>query len=425
MSIARIARMRLMWPAALLCLVPLALTACDSAGGAGDKGDEGDVPLDGKFDSFFKPTDHGPIAFATPATAEITDEARYHTWTFALSGDARVDLTTSYALRGQRRTDTVLYLYEQTASGTWGPYIARNDDYADTTYSQLIKNLGVGHYRALVKGYATTTHGKFKLTVGCAGAGCAPLAPPAACLFGDTYGDALADTATFELGQTNVITAADLPGMSAEALDWVVRAVRESAWNDVTTPEEAISHVDQGMINMTALYDRSGRRSFMALEFGAGDSSYGAIFDMQSDELATAIHDGDLYRCAVTAQTCLLPADDLALRNGSDSHFTASAAAITVTDAGQVSGAQAAQVLDALHQLAPAITTIDGGLTMVDDGTISLRSYRYLPTATDLTVVSYSAGDTEIGRVYFGATTTRAATISDLEFVGCRLFAAP
>lgn len=257
-----------------------------------DKGPESDLAGDGKADSQRKPTDHGAIAFGTPAFSELTDAARYHAWTFELTGDAHVDLTTSYAVRGQRRVDTVLYLYKQTATG-WGSYIARNDDYGTTTYSQLIRDLDAGHYRALVKGYAETTYGKFKLTAGCSGAGCAP----AACLFGATYHE-IAENPAFTITSAVVITPATLGGLSAIDRQHVVDAVKQSAHTDVTTPEEAISRVDQQEINMTTFTDAT-QRTFVAFEYGAGDNSYGAIFARSDESMAAAIHDGDLYFCTV------------------------------------------------------------------------------------------------------------------------------
>ena len=76
-----------------------------------DKGPESDLPEDGKADTQRKPTDHGLIAYGTPGVSALTADARYHAWTFDLSADAHVEATTSYAVLGQRRTDTVLYLY--------------------------------------------------------------------------------------------------------------------------------------------------------------------------------------------------------------------------------------------------------------------------------------------------------------------------
>src|SRR5687768_2865968 len=120
--------------------------------GAEDKGDEEELLDDSKADSQRKPTDHGGIAFGEPAFAALTEDERYHAWELDVTGDAKLEITTSYAVLGQRRTDTVLYLYKESERG-WGSYIARNDDYADTTYSQIVRSVDAGRYRVLVKGY--------------------------------------------------------------------------------------------------------------------------------------------------------------------------------------------------------------------------------------------------------------------------------
>lgn len=146
-----------------------ALAGCAAAGKAGE---ESEVPVDGKLDSFARPTDHGGLAFGEPVSATIGRDSRFHTWTFEVSGAAELTLRTSGPVGGDE-LDTVLYLYRQDdASGRWGRYIARNDDAGDSKFSRLEKSLDAGMYRALVKGYDADATGPFSLTVECSGAGC-------------------------------------------------------------------------------------------------------------------------------------------------------------------------------------------------------------------------------------------------------------
>ncbi len=403
----------------LLLLALLPTTACLSS--ESDKGDEEDLPSDGsgKEDSFRKPTDHGPIEFGVAAHTVLTDDERHHTWTFELSGDANVDLTTSYSLLGQRKTDTVLYLYKEGPTG-WGPYIARNDDYGGKVYSQLIRSLGAGRYRALVKGYLATTRGKFKLTVGCTGDGCVPAVEPGGCLFGDTYGD-LEGNPALAIDNRNVITAATLGNLTAEDQQRLMVAVQQSAHVDVTTPLEAIGRVDGGEVNVTWMHEPAARRSFIAFEYGAGDNSYGAIFDRHTGALVTPIHDGDLLGCTVVAETCLLPEDYTALR--ADPAFVPELAR-TITSGAQVYDVEAEQVLSALRRSFASVTTIDQGLAFVDDGRVHLDLYRHAPTGTYLMLVEYGAGDTSLGTIYYADSLVIAGIINDLYIEGCSLFEA-
>ncbi|MBA3541231.1 MAG: hypothetical protein H0T79_16590, partial [Deltaproteobacteria bacterium] len=287
----------------ILCLglLPFAACAVDD-----DKGDESELPDFGKDDSFQRPTDHGAIGFAAPATSELTSSEKFHAWTFELSNEARLEMATSYAVLGQRRTDTVLYLYKQGPTGTWGPYVVRNDDFGDSVYSRITRELDAGRYRLIVKGYAATTKGKFKLTVDCEGPGCAPT--PTGCVFGSTYGE-IAGNPALVINNRNVITAATLATLSAEDRAHLVIAVQQSSHTDVTTAEEALARVDQEEMNVTWFSETAARRTFVAFEYGAGDNSYGAIFDRYTGAMVTDIHDGDLLSCQLPAETCLLPED--------------------------------------------------------------------------------------------------------------------
>ncbi|MBA3818652.1 MAG: hypothetical protein H0X17_07145 [Deltaproteobacteria bacterium] len=373
---------------------------------------------DSKADSQRKPTYHGGLAFAAPEFAELTQAERYHAWTFELLGQATVDLTTSYALLGQRRTDTVLYLYKESATG-WGPYIARNDDYGSTTYSQLVRSLDAGRYRVLVKGHQATTTGKFKVTVGCEGPGCPD---PDACLFGGTYNDISTSPALEVLGRLKIYPAT-LGQLTAADQQRLMLAVMESSHTDVTTPAEALTRVDQEEMNVVYMVEPAAQRAFVAFEYGAGDNSYGAIFDRELPATAagmvTSIHDGDLYECTVQRETCLLSDDWLAMR--SDPAFTSTAARV-VTAAGSLSALEATQAVIAFRQSYDDVTTAADGLSRVDGKQLTIQSFRHT-TGKEVTVVEYGAGDTSVGAIFYQGTATVAGLINDLAIEGCTLFA--
>ena len=397
-----------------------------ATGCLGDEGkgpeDDLDILEDGKADSMRKPTYHGPIGYGTGAaqTTAITDEEQFHAWTFDLSGDASVQLLTSYAVLGQRRTDTVLYLYKHNGT-SWGSYIARNDDYGNTTYSKLIRDLGPGSYRVLVKGHSATTRGKFKIQVDCDGEGCAPPVDPNACLFGDTYYTLRHETpAHLTLSETFKVTPANLETLSPVDQQRLVRAVHESSHTDVTTPAEALSRVDEDEVNLTRIWDTDGRRVYVAFEYGAGDNSYGAIFDQTTDARATSIHDGDLYNCEPIRQFCVLPADWLQLRTSTE--FTRTAT-LPVTSAAQISGLKAQQALDALRRAyGDATLTLADGIAQADGGTINLHTYRRNADGRSVDVVEFGAGDTSVGALYLAGTLDLAGVINDLSIEGCGMF---
>ena len=395
-----------------LGLFATAAPACVSE----DKDPEEEAPPDGsKDDSFARPIDHGTIAFGTPAASALTTAEHFHAWTFELTGDAKVDLATSYAVLGQRTTDTVLYLYKESAAG-WGSYLFRNDDVGSSVYSKLSRTLGAGRYRALVKGHLAATTGKFKLTVGCTGDGCAP---PPSCLFGSTYGD-ISTSTVLHIDFTQTITAATLATYSDEQKRRLVVAVQQSAHTDVMTPEEAVAAVDQGEVNLNYVSEPASRRQFAAYEYGAGDNSYGAIFDNASGALVTSIHDGDLEGCTVRRETCELPEDYQAMKT--DPAFTHGANRV-VTAATQLSSTERAQADVTLKRIYGPATTVEQGLALADQDRINVQTYRHTASGRDLTVIELGAGDTSVGAIFYGTTTQQAGLIEDLFITGCTLFA--
>jgi hypothetical protein len=382
-----------------------------------DKGPESELPEDGdgKADTQRRPTDHGPLAFGTPGVSALAADARYHAWEFELSAGASVELTTSYAVLGQRRTDTVLYLYKHDGTG-WGSYIARNDDYGTTTYSRIVRELGAGRYRALVKGYTETTYGKFKLTATCNGAGCASTS----CVFGQTYGDILENPALTIINH-RVITPASLPMLDDQERQWLVDAVKQSSHTDVTTPAEAISRVDQQEVNVVYLAEPAAQRMFVAFEYGAGDNSYGAIFSRTDGSLATNIHDGDLEHCTTKAETCLLSDDWAAMRM--DGAWTRTSSRV-ITAASQLSALEQQQALATFeHTYGGDIATVADGLAMADGNQLNLVAFTHAATNARVTVFEHGAGDTSVGVIFYAGQLRRAATIDDLAIGNCTLFA--
>lgn len=175
--------MRRLLASALLAPALLISSACV---GESDKGEEDDPLTDSKADSFRTPTEHGTLTFGEPAWAEFTAAQGFHSWTFELSGDASVDLTTGALTEHSVVTpnlDTVMYLYRRTSpTATWGSYIAKNDDEEDGSLrSRIIEDLGAGEYRVIVKTFKRSMRGEFHLGGTCTGAGCPPVEPEPTC----------------------------------------------------------------------------------------------------------------------------------------------------------------------------------------------------------------------------------------------------
>lgn len=393
-------------------LLSLVLVACATTD---QKGSEEDAPIDGKADSFAHPTDHGAIAFASQQQASLKGSAQYHTWTFSLSGDASIHTFTS-RIPHESTLDTVLYLYKKQTNGTWGAYIARNDDAGTSRLSSITKSLGAGDYRVLVKGFDSTVKGPFGVEVDCTGAGCAA---PSTCLFGTFQDDFLNGTNPNLIANKSTFTLAQYQALGAQPVmdQRIIAALHESAHTDVTTIAEAFDAADGNEIDIVRIYDLLGARAFIAIEYGAGDNPYGAIFtDGAAATEVASLHDSDIDDCTVSTQTCELHQNFYDFRQDASWVKTNQK---TITMASQLSGAQAQNALAAIKIAYSSATTLAAGLASIDQGELDVSTFA--KGGTTVEAYDYGAGDNTYGAIYLAGTTTVAAEIHDGDFYGCTL----
>ena len=389
----------------LLVVLPIALAvSCTES-----KPVEEDVPTDGKLDSFRTPTHHGDIAYGEPAIGRLTADEGFHTWTFELSAPSTIHAFTS-RVPHEASLDTVLYLYQLGPNG-WGSYIARNDDDGRNYWSSIDRDLPAGQYRVLVKGYLRSIRGKFQVTVDCDGVGCSP-AP--GCLFGSTYGDIMTNP-KLAASYSKVTSPTNLGELDKSR---VILAVQQSSHTDVMTVEEAFERVDQHEFNFVRIYEPAAARTYTAIEYGAGDNSYGAIFYWDTTELVSSIHDGDLEGCSVKPEVCLLGSSWNDLKT-STAYTTTSAR--VVTQASELTGVAAMQALAAIRVAYEDATDLADGLTKIDGSELNVITRRH-SSGKLVDIFEYGAGDNSYGAVFHGGSTMMAAEINDLDFYGCNLF---
>ena len=401
----------------------LALTLALASGCAASSdekvaGPEDDAPLDGKLDSFRRPTDHGGIAFGELVRATVTRDQGFHTWTFALTGPATLTIATS-RVPHERTLDTVVYLYRLQDSGTFGRYIERNDDYGDSLLSRIEKSFDAGTYRVLVKGYSVFDLGPFALKVDCAGTGCAaPVTrtPPARCLFGATLGSLLSSTA-YRITDERALTVADAPSLSDARKAQIVEALHASTHTDVMTIEAAFAAADSGEIIQRRIYDERGARSFVVFEYGAGDNPYGRVFEGDSPSPVADIHDTDIEHCTAFATRCVVGSryrdmwhlPDLAI----DSERT-------VTSADGLTAVEEAQVLAGVRHAYSDAATLEDAFAAVDSGEINIVLAHETRGGTGtFTAVEYGAGDNSYGMIFARDSEEPVAEISDGDLYAC------
>ena len=265
----------------------------------------------------------------------------------------------------------------------------------------------------LVKDYLRSIRGKFGIAVDCDGAGCAPA--PGGCVFGDSYNDIM-DNPRLVPNYAKVTTPVGLSELDKQR---VILAVQQSSHTDVTTVEEAFERVDQHELNFVRIYEPEAARTYTAIEYGAGDNSYGAIFYWDTTELVSSIHDGDLEGCSVEPEVCLLGSSWSELRNNTTDYTTTSERVVTM--ASELTGVAAEQALAAIRVAYDDATDLADGLTKIDGGELNVITRQH-SSGKIVDVFEFGAGDNSYGAVFHGGTTMMAAEINDLDFYGCNLF---
>lgn len=118
-----------------------------------------------------------------------------------------------------------------------------------------------------------------------------------ACVFGSHYRDLFEEAAeAIVIVQGRVLTVSS--SLTDLEKAQIVDAVAGStAYDDVTTAEEAFALVDDNEVNQHELWDASNRRAYTVYEVGAGDNSFGMIFEQGTTNRVLTINDGDYVGC--------------------------------------------------------------------------------------------------------------------------------
>lgn len=116
------------------------------------------------------------------------------------------------------------------------------------------------------------------------------------CTFGDTWRGVYR---TAGIAVTRERTARELSHLNAVEKRQVVAAMVAAGHTDVGSASEALERADSNEIHLVDLWDESRGVPYLGIEFGAGDTSVGAIFPIGSTEVVAKNSDGDLYECSV------------------------------------------------------------------------------------------------------------------------------
>jgi hypothetical protein len=247
----------------------------------------------------------------------------------------------------------------------------------------------------------------------CTGEGCADAAEQ--CILGSTFHENVdvREGALIDYG-SKLLTVESPLGDALKAQ--IIAAVRESAHDDVTTIEAAFEAVDQGEIYRYRFWDNLAGRSLVAIEYGAGDNSYGAVFVEDGAEVAAAIHDGDISGCTLAPRACVFGQSMGEAAHMPDMKQT--------SERELTSGAGLPEMLQ--KQIIAAVgsdevTTVEAAFEAVDEGTIYVETFRH-QDGREFTVVRYYGGDNPVGAYFRSDSDLVVASIGDGEIGGCTEF---
>lgn len=100
-----------------------------------------------------------------------------------------------------------------------------------------------------------------------------------------------------EVLSVRTYTTADIPALTAIQKAQFVAAFRESAWDDITTVEEAFLHADEHELRATILRDSGTNQFYVQVDYHVGDNPYGAVLYWNTAVVGAAIHDGYPEEC--------------------------------------------------------------------------------------------------------------------------------
>ncbi len=92
-------------------------------------------------------------------------------------------------------------------------------------------------------------------------------------------------TAVTEAGQVDALLKKQL-----------IAACHQSSYEDVKTLADAFGAVDEGEFIVREVKDRATGERYTVIDYGAGDSTYGAVFKKGEATPLAAIHDGEISR---------------------------------------------------------------------------------------------------------------------------------
>jgi hypothetical protein len=231
------------------------------------------------------------------------------------------------------------------------------------------------------------------------------------------FGTSLADLMPPRFVQGGLTQHTDAGALTDLQRAQFVRAMHASTHDEVTTAEEALAAADEGVILTRPVRDDIAIRPYTLVTYGAGDNTYGAIFDDQASVALAEVHDGDIYECLVEPQTCIFGP----LFGFGDVEGLTVGAGVVFTSADDLSDVERDQVA-AAGQRWTAATTAAELLALVTDGEVVFTKVTHDATGRSFAFVTYILGDHRFGQAFASGTLDPVVDINDNVHERCDAF---
>lgn len=232
--------------------------------------------------------EHGELPLDSDSWLELTRGPSQHKFALQL---AAPNLIRAHAELDATRPRPSVHLKLTRIDASGARQVLAYDGNPTRSYRSLERELPAGRYELELYVFAPSSASLTLRTRCISGPSCAPAS---ACRFGAQFGDLRASSRIEVLSEQWHTNLEQLDSREQEQL---ILAVHQSSHDDVTTAEEALSRVDQEEVRVMELRDRTDDSRYTVFEYGAGDNSYGAIFQTAELTIAASIHDGDLLDC--------------------------------------------------------------------------------------------------------------------------------
>ncbi|HLT30184.1 MAG TPA: hypothetical protein VK013_09070 [Myxococcaceae bacterium] len=183
-------------------------------------------------------------------------------------------------------------------------------------------------------------------------------------------------------------------------------AAAQVAFEDVKTLPDALATIDAGGFTVTAFTDPTTGREYIGVDYGAGDSTYGAIFEAGDERVLHAIRDNEVYEAAAAepAPAPWVPGEPMKVgeywNDLLDRSFVASRE--TLEDVSGLEGSVfAEQLIAAVQQssLGP-VRTLEEAAAAIDAGGFLITHFSDPETSQQLIGIDYGAGDNTYGAIF-------------------------